>query len=161
VTIFFTPIPHINGSYGNKGTKHKMPASLERELGAQLVESCLADTFDLKNSGRMVGSEAGLYLHLKLSSLPTLRERTESGKYAQPGSELRKLLEILPAILPETGPSSTLSELSNKRSDQKQFLEKCDKRLVAALGKEKLQEILKPTDLAADKWLTAGKGRLW
>jgi hypothetical protein len=138
-----------------------MAASVEKELGTQLVESCLADTFDLKTSDTTVGSEAGLYLHLKLLSMPLLRERFESGKYMPPGSELRELLEILPAILPEAGPSSTVVELPNKRSDRKNFLAKCDQRIVAVLGKERLQAILKPTDVSADKWLSAGQRSLW
>lgn len=161
VTVFFTPIPHINGSYGNKRTEHTMPALVERELATRLVESCLADTFDLKTSGAMVGSAAGLYLHFKVQSIPLLRERFEDGKYTPPGSELRELLETLPAILPEAGPSSTIVELPNKRSDRKDFLAKCDQRIVAALGKEKLQAILKPTDVSAEKWLGAGKRGLW
>lgn len=161
VTVFFTPIPHINGSYGNKRTKHMMPPSVEKELATQLVESCLADTFDLKASDTMVGSEAGLYLYLKLLSMPLLRKRFESGKYTPPGSELRELLEVLPAILPEAGPSSTVVELPNKRSDRRSFLAKCDQRIVAALGKERLAAILKPMDVHADKWLSAGRRSLW
>jgi hypothetical protein len=161
VTVFFTPIPHINGSYGNKRKKHRVSAPVEKELGTRLVESCLVDTFDLKSSDTMVGSQAGLYLHLKVQSIPLLRKRFEDGKYTPPGSELRELLETLPAILPETGPSSTVVELPNKRSDRKDFLEKCDQRIVAALGKERLQAILKPTDVPADKWLSAGKRSLW
>lgn len=161
VTVFFTPIPHIKGSYVNKPTKHTMPTLVEKELGTRLVESCLADTFDLKTSDAMVGSEAGLYLHLKLLSIPLLRERFESGKYAPPGSVLRELLEILPAILPETGPSSTVVELPKKRSDRKEFLDKCDQRIVAALGRERLQAILEPTEVSADKWLKAGKRSFW
>jgi hypothetical protein len=161
VTVFFTPIPHINGSYGNKRTKHTMAAPVEKELGTRLVESCLADTFDLKTSNTMVGSEAGLYLHLKVRSIPLLRKRFEDGKYTPPGSELRELLEILPAILPETGPSSTVLELQNKRSHRKEFLDKGDKRIVAALGKERLATILTPTGISADKWLSAGKRSLW
>lgn len=161
VTVFFTPIPHINGSYGNKRTKHRMSAPIEKELGARLVESCLADTFDLKASGTSVGSEAGLYLHLKVLSIPPLRKRFEDGKYTPPGSELRELLEILPAILPEAGPSSALVELQNKRSHRKEFLDKSDQRIVAALGKERLEAILRPTEISADEWLSAGKRHLW
>jgi hypothetical protein len=161
VTVFFTPIPHINGSYGNKRTKHRMSAPVEKELGTRLVESCLADTFDLKTSDTMVGSEAGLYLHLKVLSIPLLRKRFEDGKYTPPGSELRELLEILPAILPETGPSSTVVELQNKRSHRKEFLDKGDERIVAALGKERLGVILKPAEVSVDKWLSAGKRSLW
>lgn len=161
VTVFFTPIPHINGSYGNKRTKHRMSAPVEKELGARLVESCLADTFDLKTSDTMVGSEMGLYLHLKVLSIPLLRKRFEDGKYTPLGSELRELLEILPAILPETGPSSNVVELPDKRSNRKEFLEKCDQRIVASLGKERLQAILMPTGISAEKWLKAGKRGLW
>jgi hypothetical protein len=159
--VFFTPIPHIKGSYGNKLTEHRIPAPVERELGIRLVESCLADTFKLKTSDTMLGSEAGLYLHLKILSIPPLRKRFEDGKYTPPGSELRELLEALPAILPETGPSSSVMELQNKRSRQGGFLEGCDQRIVAALGKERLQAILKPTDVSAEKWLGSGKRGLW
>ena len=138
-----------------------MSATVEKELGTQLVESCLADTFDLKTSGTMLGSEAGLYLHLKLLSMPLLRERFESGKYTPPGSELRELLEILPAILPEAGPSSTAMELPDRRSDRKRFLDKCDERIVAVLGEERLHAILKPTEVSAEKKSRAGKRSLW
>lgn len=161
ITVFFTPIPHINGSYGNKQTKHRISAPVEKELATRLVESCLADTFDLQGDHTMVGSAAGIYVHLKLLSIPPLRKRYESGKYTPPGSELRELLEILPAILPETGPSSTVVELQNKRSHRKEFLDKGDERIVAALGKERLGDILKPTEVSVDKWLSAGKRSLW
>ena len=79
LTVFFTPIPHVEGSYGNKRTEHTIPALVEKELCTRLVESCLADTFDLKTSHAMAGSAAGLYLHFKVQSIPLLRERFEDG----------------------------------------------------------------------------------
>jgi hypothetical protein len=159
--VFFTPIPHIKGSYGNKLTEHRIAAPVERELGIRLVESCLADTFKLESSDTTLGSEAGLYLHLKILSIPPLRRRFEDGKYTPPGSELRELLETLPAILPETDPSSSAMELQNKRSRERDFLERCDQRIIAALGKDGLQAILRPTDVSAEEWLSAGKRGLW
>lgn len=161
ITVFFTPIPHIKGSYGNKRAKHTISAPFERKLGTRLVESCLADTFDCKTDKTTLGSAAGIYLRLKLLSIPLLRERFEAGKYTPPGSELRALLEVLPAILPETGPSSTVIEFQNGRSYSKDFLDEADQRVVTALGKQRLEAILKPIEISADKWLSAGKKGLW
>lgn len=160
-TVFFTPIPHVNGTYGNKAMKHRISAPTEHDLGTRLVESRLADTFDLKASNTAIGSEAGLYLHLKLQSTPSLRRRYRSGKYTPPGSQLRDLLNILPTVLSNTEALSAVVELSNRRLDQRKFLDRCDERIVAALGKEKLQTMLRPAEVSADEWLRAGKRNFW
>lgn len=159
--VFFTPIPHIKGVYTNRRTKHTMPSPVTKELAVRLVESGLADTFDLKTEEIMVGTASGIYLYHKLGSIPLIRTRLESGKYTPPGSEVKDLLEVLPAILPEIGPSTTIMELPNKRSCRKEFLHGCDQRIVASLGKERLGAILSPTEISVDKWLSAGKRSLW
>jgi hypothetical protein len=162
ITVFVTPIPNIRCSYGNRRTKHSIPDSVERKLGTRLVESQLADTFDLKTEEKLAGTPAGIYLHLKLRSISRLRERLESGKYAPPGSELRELLKVLPSILTARGGSSPLAvEIANRRAPRRDFLASCDQRIVASLGKEKLQGILEPSRVSVEKWLSAGKRRLW
>lgn len=157
--VFFSPIPHFCGVHANRRTEHTLPSPVTRELAVRLVESGLADTFDLKTDDVMLGTASGIYLYHKLRSIPLMRKRLESGKYTPPGSEVKDLLEVLPAILPEIGPSTTVMELPNQRSCRQEFLAGCDQRIITSLGKERLGTILSPTEITIDKWLRAGKGR--
>ncbi len=156
--VFFTRIPHVKGIYSNRLSKHMIDASVERELSVQMVESYLADVFARLHDNTLVGAAAGIYLHQKLQNLSSLKVLSETSKYTPPGSDLKELLKVVPAILPEIGPSSTLMELLNKRSGRKEFLNGCDQRIVSSLGKERLRTILSPTEVSVDKWLSAGKG---
>ena len=159
--VFFTRIPHIKGIYSKRLNNHTIDVSVERELSTRMVESYLADVFARISDNTLVGSAAGIYLHQKLQNVPSLKAYAETSRYGPPGSDLKELLEVVPAILPETGPSSTVMELPNKRSRRKEFLNSCDQRIVAALGKARLEAILRPTEISADKWLSAGKRHLW
>jgi hypothetical protein len=161
IQVFFTPIPHIRGSYGNRETKCLLSEPNERTLSTTLGESSLADMFNRKGDRMLVGTAAGIYLHQKLRFISPMRKRFESGKYMPPGSEIKDLMEVLSSVLPEGQRSSRVFEVQDKSAPISDFIEKCDARITAVLGKERLQSLLASSGLSADQWLNAGQRRFW
>jgi hypothetical protein len=159
--VFFTRIPHVKAIYSNKSTEHMIDLSVERELSTQLVESELADAFLRAADGTLVGTPAGIYLHQKLQSLRSLKLYSQTSKYSPPGSDLKELSEVVAGVLQETGPRPHVVELTNKRSRRKEFLDTADQQIISALGKEELESLLRPAEISARKWLSAGKRSLW
>jgi hypothetical protein len=135
--------------------------SVERELSTQLVESDLADAFLRAADGTLVGTPAGIYLHQKLQSLRSLKLYSQTSKYVPPGSDLKELSEVVAGVLQETGPQPHVIELTNKRSRRKEFLDNADQQIITVLGKEELESLLRPAEISARKWLSAGKRSLW
>jgi hypothetical protein len=157
--VFFTRIPNVKAIYSNRSTEHMIDLSVERELSTQLVESDLADVFLRAADDTLVGTPAGIYLHQKLQTLRSLKLYSQTSKYLPPGSDLKELFKIVAGVLQETGPRPQVIEIMNKR--RKEFLDNADQQIIAVLGKEELESLLRSAEISARKWLSAGKQSLW
>lgn len=156
--VFFTRIPNIKAIYSNRSTEHRIDLPVQRELSTALVKSDLADVFR-RADGTLVGTACGLYLHQKLQILRSLKLYSQTSKYVPPGSDFKGLSGVVAGIL-EVGPREII-ELSNKRSRRREFLDKADQQIVAVLGEQELESLLRPAEISARKWLSAGKPLLW
>jgi hypothetical protein len=159
--VFFTRIPNVKAIYSNRSTQHMIDQSLQRELSAHLVETDLADVFLRAPDRSLVGTSAGIYLHQKLQSLRSLKLYSQTSKYVPPESDLKALLQVVTRVLQETDPRPSVLELKNERSRRKEFLDSADQQIVAALGKQELESLLRSAEISAHKWLSAGKPSLW
>ena len=155
--VHFTRIPHIRFVYSNRREKHALPALLQRELGQQLIESETVDLF-IRNSDRIfVGNTVGLYVYEKLQHLVGLRKLAEDSKYTPEGSDLKALLQNLSSIFSEERRTPKPVELPFRGRAVRNFLEKCDSRVAASLGGDKLEVLLQRVGISAKQWLTAGR----
>ena len=65
-------------------------------------------------------------------------------------------MELLSAVLPEGQPSSLVVEVRNAHSDLRDFLRRCDDRVLSALGEQRLGDLLRPLEISAKEWRDAG-----
>jgi len=163
--VFFTRVPHIRGIFSNRGVNHSLPGSIQKELSMRLVESKAADLFTCRHDETFVGTVNGLYIHQKMQHLAALRNLAEDSKYTPQGSDLKELLQDRAHLFSEAKSVPEYIELPTKRGAIRDFLEKCDSRVIDSLGNEKLEVLLRTTGVSAKQWLNAGRQnlleRLW
>ena len=154
--ISFTRVPHITGVYSHRGNDHVLAPSIDQELGTRLVESYHADMFTRMSAKTFVGTTAGLYVYEKVHHIPRLKAIVEDSKYVPPASDLNGLLELLSAVLPDGQPSSLVIEVRNTHAEVRDFLQKCDDRVLSALGEQRLGDLLRPVEISVKEWRDAG-----
>lgn len=157
--VFFTRVPNVRGIYSSRKKRHVLPPQLQERLSVSLIESYGADIFMRSADDTIAGTAVGIYVYEKVQHSSSLKGYTTTSRYTPPGSDLKNLLECLPAILPDKGPSSTVFQVSTSRSGIYEFLESCDNRVLSTLGKDRLNELLREAGITADKWLRAGPRR--
>jgi hypothetical protein len=154
--ISFTRVPHVTGVYSHRGSDHVLTPSIERELGARLVESYHADVFTRMSAKTFIGTTSGLYLYEKVHHIRRLKAIVEDSKYVPPSSDLNGLLELLPAVLAGGQPSSPVIEIRNTHAEVKRFLQGCDDRVLGVLGEQRVGDLLKPVEVSVKEWRDAG-----